>query len=1004
MRNWEKNYWHNTVDRYFNRLKERVSQLGNHHQKYIRTIEKYLDPMVSSLEDEGKIENIHFWRGSLRLSQEMDIVLGVANGLQEKLTFLACYYSLQMLHLNLRAIDVLKLNLTSTENRYSIYKNFMLQTGAEFRKLTGSYMQKLFDLFFDNKTPPEFVMLGVGSLAHQDDIDVGVIDDNSDQREKLNLAIGKIRNEMFKYATELHFYLSEHVGTQFYTASIQEYKALFDVQIQDFVMITEMLNAVPIMGSQKLFDQFETEITSRYHYHSFRDNKFHEGYLRGILGEIRSLLLRQINEQKLNPKDDALRMISITILAAKTIFRIYRGNRWDVLEILARKDSSRKQTYLELENVLTFLEIFRHLYQIFIGLDEDIYLDNPDLVNHLQIIATTLGYEDFGAISAWDHLLIHYHEQVDSAKKICARLIQDVTEHLKSVSTFSNKLKSAWYPEPYRSYPGNLAVDFLRDSDFFKGAKFWDDVLEALQAEDSHVLENLVKDLRLLKPRFQRILINKYGKAARNAVYAMISFLIILWKNRRDLAAEDLCEQLNQAFLRNLADSQDRALRLTKMFHYYPHVINEYLSTLDGSQQRQFLNLLNVELWEPEQQKSKELLTKLCDIHCNTSHYFKRFFLRVVSQYPAYIQYLQETSKLAQVSKGILSHIDNLDTVEDKKKRLGEYHDIEFLRVGLEALQGVAIEKIDADFTEFSDSYLQILFDICKQAVNEKIGGYKPTRDLIAIYTAGGYAREQAFDDDYDLIIFLNEKDEEIRNYCRQIITMMNTEIVKRGIMPHYRFADHFGDYITLVDDVDAFFSEENEDAFIDKSQILGARMIVGSTKFEKEFEERIIQHHIFDKYDQYKDQMIGEMKARHKDKKVTKNHNLNIKEGIGGLRDIEILLLIHKAKYQLKEPVNRKLMKTICEINSNYRDDLCSLNEHFNFLKQLRDLYRLIVFAGNELQPEYLEPAARIMDYKDDQNGTATEKLIEDYYKCTQKINQIIEKLIAELTSERRA
>jgi len=107
---------------------------------------------------------------------------------------------------------------------------------------------------------------------------------------------------------------------------------------------------------------------------------------------------------------------------------------------------------------------------------------------------------------------------------------------------------------------------------------------------------------------------------------------------------------------------------------------------------------------------------------------------------------------------------------------------------------------------------------------------------------------------------------------------------------------------------------------------------------------------------------------------------------------------LIYKAKYRLNEPINRKLMKTICEINSNYHDDLCSLNEHFNFLKQLRDLYRLIVFAGNELQPEYLEPAARIMGYNDDQNGAATENLVRDYYKCTKETNQIVERLIAEL------
>ncbi len=987
-----------SVDRYLNRLKERVSKFGNHHHKYVRTIEKYLDPMVRSLENAGRIEDIHLWKGTSRLSQEMDVVLGVANTLEEKLTYLACYYSLQMLHLNLRSTDVLTLNLTAGEDRVSAYKRFMLQTGAEFKMLTTTYMQKLLDLFFDYKPYPEFTMLSVGSLAHQDDIDVGVLDEGSPEREVLNLVIGKIRHEMFKWATELHFYLSERIGSQFYTSSIREYKEQLDKEAVDFVMITEMLNAVPILGSQRLFEQFEQEIIYRYHYLSHRDNKFHEAYLRGILGEIRSFLLLKINENRLNPKDDALRMISGIIYAGKTIFRIYRGNRWDILDALMRQDSRRKDIYIEIEKVLTFLEIFRHLFQLFIGLEEDIFLNDPATASNMEIVAKTMGYRDVGAINAWDHLLIHYHENVEKAKTLISRLLQDVTEHVKSISIFSNMIKSAWYPEPYRSYPGNLAIDFLKESRFFQGARFWDDVLEALKAEDSHVLENFIKDLRLLKPRHRQIVIEKYGKAARNAIYAMISFLLILIKNKHDLCIEELCKQFNRSFLHNLAECDDRVLRLTKVFRQYPALINEYLHALCIELQQQFASLLDAELWEPEQQQSKQLLVKLCEIHYHTSHYFKRFFTRVVSQYPVYIQYLENASKLAQISKGILSYIDSLTTFEEKKKRLGDYHDLEFLRVGLEALQGVPIEKIDAEFTEFSDSYLQMLFDICKQAVDEKIGGSIPTRDLIAILTAGGYAREQAFDDDFDLIILLNEKDEAIRNYCNQIVVLMNSEIVKRGIMPHYRLADHFGGYITLVDDLEHYFSTQKDEAFIDKSQILGARMIVGSTNFQKQFEARIIQQHIFEKYDQYKDQMLKEMNARHHDKQNIKSHNLNVKEGVGGLRDIEIMLLIYKARYRLKQPVNRKLMETICEVDTKHKDNLCRLNKNFNFLKQLRDLYRLTVFAGNELKIEYLEPAAKIMGYQNNQTEKAVDRLIWDYYLCTKESHEIIEKLLEDL------
>jgi len=988
------------LHQYLNRLKERVNLLGNHHQKYIRTIEKHLDPLVECLENAGKLEDIHLWKGSPRLIEEMDVILNVAPTYEQKLTFLACYYSLQILHLNLRSIDVLRLNLTGsgTEERLPIYKHFMLQTGSEFRKLSGSYMQKLLDLFSNSKPYPEFTILGVGSLAHQDDIDIGIIDDGSAKRKELNVTINRLRKEMFKSATELHFYLSEHVGSQFYTASIQEYKKLLDNEIHDFIIISELLNAVPILGSIKLFSKFNLEITHRYHYQKNRDNKYHEGYLRGILGEVRSFLFRKIDENKLSPKDDALRMVSGIIFSGKTIFRIFRGNRWDILSVLARKDSARQQLYSNLEKSLTFLEIFRHVYQLFVGLEEEVYLDDPIIVKNMQTVAISLGYHDMGAISAWDHLLIHYHEYVELARNTAARLLEDVTEHVKLVSSFSNMTKLASEPDPYRTYPGNMAVDFLRISRFYKGTKFWDDILETLKSEDNNVLQNFVNDFKQSKPRLQKVLIEKYGTASQLALYPMISFLVILSKNKHKLGSEKLCHSLNNEFFLNLMLTKNRVLRLSKVFSRHPTLINDYITTLADDQQKQFASLLIEDLWEEEQQKYKKLLAGLCEIHCNTSHYFKRFFTRIVSQHPNYIQYLEDTASLAQISKGMLGTIDSLTRYEDQKKQLNDYHDLEFLRIGLEALQGVPIDQIDVEFTEFSDNYLQILFDICKQKINKEIGGPISTKDLIAIYVSGGHAREQAFDDDWDIIVLLNENDPVIRDYCDRIVAMMNTEIIKRGIMPHYRFTDHFGHYVTLVDDLDEFFSKEEPDVYIDKSQILGARMIVGSTKFQEKFEERIIKPHIYEKCSLYVGQMIKEMESRHHDKRNIRAKNINVKEGIGGLRDIEILLLIYKAKYQLKEPLNRKLFNTICEKDSKHRAKFVVLKKHFDFLKQLRDLYRLTVSADDVIKTNYLSLVAKIMGYKPDEQRSATENMIQEFNRSTEQINQIVQHFIEEI------
>jgi len=131
-------------------------------------------------------------------------------------------------------------------------------------------------------------------------------------------------------------------------------------------------------------------------------------------------------------------MISGVIFSGKTIFRIHRGNRWEILQALMRKDPSRKYLYSELEKALSFLEIFRQVYQLFVGLEEDIYLDNPGIVDNLQTVAQTLGYNDIGAIRAWDHLLIHYHEFVESAKKTTDKLLEDREGMLISMDKIIN--------------------------------------------------------------------------------------------------------------------------------------------------------------------------------------------------------------------------------------------------------------------------------------------------------------------------------------------------------------------------------------------------------------------------------------------------------------------------------------------------------------------------------------------------------------------------------------
>ncbi|NIX54596.1 MAG: hypothetical protein GWN14_01305, partial [candidate division Zixibacteria bacterium] len=79
-----------------------------------------------------------------------------------------------------------------------------------------------------------------------------------------------------KSAITFHFHLSEHIGGQYYSASIDEYKKALKHQIGDYVIINEMLSGAVITGDDTLFRDYRREIIERYFYHPGSDNKYHE--------------------------------------------------------------------------------------------------------------------------------------------------------------------------------------------------------------------------------------------------------------------------------------------------------------------------------------------------------------------------------------------------------------------------------------------------------------------------------------------------------------------------------------------------------------------------------------------------------------------------------------------------------------------------------------------------------------------------------------------------------
>jgi hypothetical protein len=972
------------------RLTEKTAALGNYNRKYLHILSANIDKMTASLERQGKRDRVHLWSYSPEISGEMDTMLEAASSDLEKLDFLGAYFALQFLHMNLRMVDIVKLELATGPERWQTGKRLMLEAGRMFRFLTKNYMERLLGMFLDRHAEPEFVILGVGTRADQDDIDLGIIYRGPGDVQNLNRAIARLGSEMFKKATRLHFHLSEHVRGESLSATIEDYEEMLGTGIHNFVIITEILGAAVILGSYPLFAEFKKRITQRF-YHSieYKENRYHEGYLRGVLGEVRAQLTRLKPPKMINPKEDALRSIKSLLSALKTVYGVDKVNAWDTIDELKEKNPQRKSQYGELEQALSFFEIFRHLYQIMVAQDEDINLDEPGIEEMVAKIARIMGFEEKGVIQAKDFMLVNYYEFLEKSTNAINILCGDLQKHLHSITV----VRPIFARDSHKKagYQRNLAEDFIKATRFFRGITYWDDFLAELSDASNVFFDEFIESFNRLPDKTQNIVAHGYVSGTKYDPPSVLRLLVTLGQKAKADEAKSVFSILNRAFINELERLPDVSAYLTHIVSAFPELSNMYLSLIDWDSLTKFTNLARSKPHLLELLPIHHQLLTLCGIHYQSSQFFKRHFLQIMNKYPLYIKNLHNNEKLREIADGFYSDLTTVPGLRERLDRLGDYYDLEFVRVSLLAMAGAPCEQTDAEFTEFCDNYAQTLYELCQQDVHLSLGYSMHAHDLFALYAAGGHAREQGFDDDYDMIVILDSSEPEQIDYCNRIVGKMNSEILKRGILPHHRFADHFGSYVVSFSQMAEHLSGHSDDIFVDQSQILGSRMLEGSSRLECKLEQEIINPLIFARGEAYIEHMKEEMRSRHMDNDPEECHN--IKECCGGLRDIEMLMLMYKTKYRVRDPLSRKLLRRLIIMEPENAGKFKYIENHLNFIKKLRDLYRLKVAPRNVIEREALSTLAATMGYGDAPD--VGDRLYDDFILRTREAALEIKKLV---------
>ena len=944
----------------FELLEKRVSRLGNHHQKYLHIIYRFKDSLIEALESSGNIMQVHLWRSSFSPAEDMKIISSLFAEARKKIHHISCYYALQFLHMNFRNLDILELGIASGTSLPEDYHNFMMQVGKDFRALTSVYLSNLLDIYLPEDKQPEYFICNVGTRADQDDIDIGVIAADAGDKKMLEEAFRKIAQDMLVYATPLHMYLSEHVGDQYYTTTTAQYKTLLSKQIQDIVIVSELLNAILILGSEKLFKKFQKEVIHKYFYYQRRDIRYHEGFLRGILGEARALLIKPLNTDAISPKDDALRILKSIIYAKKAILRIDDVNAWDILQKLMELEPDYASQYELLFKAASFLETFKFLLQLFVVQEDTFRLQEID-EQQLTLIAARMGYEPVGTVKAWDQLIIDYYRYVREVRRVCDQIIDSISHHLSKVSLFIKLLsKNRW--DTNGKYKGSMPKDFIHVARFFEGTKYWDDLLSLLQNEKK-IINAFINGFQELDAAQRNRTMQRYIEWANFSPLTIIRLITILFKEQQILLGVKFAEEMNLSFLKYFTDMPLITSRFCLIYSYYPQYVHDYLQYFPDSHFELLDAILSQPVHDDKIREYQSQLRELCKIHKWSSQYFHRFFYRIILNHPEYLKAITNPNQLAKISTGLLAMVDRFPDTTQKKQYLADYYDLEFLRVGIGTINGVDMNETNREFTEFCDTFMKKLFDICAEEVERerKTGGEVPSTDKLAILAAGGHGRGKAYDDDYDLIAIVNTDDQQVIEHATRIVSRMNREILKRGVLPHYRLGEILEGFVSPVSKITAYLESEEKEGFIDLSQLLGARIIIGSDLMQSAIYQHILDRFIFSNKERYIKRMIEEIKSRQKAIGDCEEENCNIKETKGGLRDIEAIALILKAYLGITDPIVRDFFREIKIYLPDLADEIENLNECLYVLRTFRDLYRITVAAEDTFNTMYFARLAII-------------------------------------------
>lgn len=938
-----------------------VEDFGNHHRKFLKAWNDGGGALVEALERAGLSDRVPLDRPFddplLELHHVCAALGGHGQG-REVMWAMSAYYATQFLRMNAEAVSALALRAAAAPSADPLqddrFPKLIDMLERRFRALSRGFMHHTLVHHARGAPLPPFAVLFVGAMSDHEDLDIAVIAQEVDGDKGLaagpsgtfSAAMARTQTSFFRHAQKLDPHLSQYIPGQRIWADVDEYKEILGQDLKNFVVVSQVIGAGFLVGDRKLFARFRAEVHRRY-FSKGDDARFHEGFVRGAIAELRYLLAAHHSPSVINPKAEVYRLIKMLVAALRTVFGVEGHNAVRGLQDLVQVDPDHAQHYTALARAYAFNEVLRYLYALFVVQEDEIHLENAEVQAPLDHIASLMGF------SGADRLVHAYDENLTATLRAGRVLAGLLGEHLRESSYFHRAFR-----EGRLSKDGDAAQTFLKLIRGFDGKVFWDDIVDLLRERPS-LLADISEDLAALDEATRRRLVTEYVQMMAGELTSLMRLLTVIAARARDDRDRALAYEFLDAVIAALEANPEQRSAYFEFCYEAPGLLHRVISLYPPDRTRRLMRVVSEAVDDPRRQGTLHRHKALRALAFGHSKYLGRFIDKVLRARPHFIEVVDDFRRARGMARRVLAEAAHCPQHQQRIRVLGEYYDLEFVRTAVHALIGQAPDLLEEGFRVFTDVFIQSQFT----AVVAKVMGEDAEFDLetsladFGFFATGGNARGEAFHDDYDYIAVVDSDDEARIDELNRVVAGAHLGILKQALVPHNRLIEHFGRYVVSLSELDAHLSEERDDLFIDQSEMLDSRLVVGDPKMSWRFAKRIMVPHVYGRRDSYCTAMVRELNGRHL-AGAGDASGIALKEGPGGLRDINMLLLVLKGASGVKAPLSLEVWDKLADRmdNPTTRDLLGELSGHYRFIKRLRDLYRLSVAYDEIVSPAHFD------------------------------------------------